>query len=359
MAPKEVVLDVTCLMPEKISGIGIYTKYLYESLLKLGARVVPVVKSSRSLKQSFVNLHISRVAYPFWFYELRKMYSGEAVVHGPDFQLPTSSGRYKKVVTIHDLAVFHEGFNRQDFRARGQSQIKKLLFEQKPEVIIVPTIYVKNEVIKMFPDYEGRVFSIHHGGDHLLRMEDAEVNDRSSAAPGRPFYLFIGSFEHRKNLLNIISAFEKFCEQTTNFDLYLVGRDGFGAEEIRDKISNSKFKDLIIDKGFVRDNDLVHFYRHARAFVFPSVYEGFGFPILEAMALQCPVVTSSHGAMKEVAGEAAYFVDHTSAEEIKEAFEFFSTDDVSRMAYILKGMERVKDFSWERAAKRTLEVYGF
>jgi hypothetical protein len=159
--------DVTCLMPQSVSGIGVYARELYRALKIENVNIEPVTKLSRIFKQSFVDTHISDKARTFWgpIEGLR----GKSIIQGPDFRLLTNSKKFFKIVTIHDLAVFHQGFNNEKFREHGQRATQAVLNHGQPDVVIADTEFIANEIRNYFPEVAKRVLCIPPGSDHLLK----------------------------------------------------------------------------------------------------------------------------------------------------------------------------------------------
>ena len=346
----QVIFDVTCLMPEKLSGIGVYSKNLYRALQSEGIECLPVVKVSRAFKKNHVFDHIEKK--PKIFIDRPRLRKKDWVLHGPDFRLLSARDVYKKIVTVHDVAVFHQGFNSEPFRERGQSLMRALIHEDRPDSIIVPSETIRDEVVEHFPETQGKVFAIPHGVDHFsFEMITAPFK------PDYPYFLYIGHLEKRKNLKGVIEAFEIHCDKIKDTRLIVVGKEGFGGGELISMMENSRHKHRILYKGYVSSPHLKALYKGAQAFVFPSFYEGFGFPILEAMKFECPVITSNHGTMAEVAGDSALLVDAQSNESISEAMNRLCDDHSYRKKLIEKGCKRVEEFTWKKTAQRVLNLY--
>lgn len=350
----KIFLDTTCLMEEKLSGIGVYTKHLFLSLKSAGQEIIPVYKASRVLKKNRTSHHIGVASRSFIDGPLLRMGGARKVLHGPDFKLLSGSRHLKKIVTVHDIAVFHKGFNSEQFRLSGQKKLREMIRTKRPDQIIVPSFAVKNELEELFPEVKGRVHAIYHGADHILGKSRLE---KKLTFTGTPYFLYVGHIENRKNIGGILQAFERFCETNEKTELIIVGKDGFGAEAYHQAIKESPFQERIILKGYVGNDEIKGLYQHALAFVFPSFYEGFGFPIIEAMSMGCPVITSDVGTMKEVAGDSAVLVDPFNAESILSGLEFFFKSESNRAAYVEKGLCRAQDFTWANTAKQVIDVY--
>lgn len=166
------------------------------------------------------------------------------------------------------------------------------------------------------------------------------------------YFLFVGRIEQRKNIGNVVKAFEIFKEKSkTGHKLVLAGRLGYGYEDIKSKISNSKYKEDIIELGFVSEQDKWELLKKADVFVFTTLYEGFGIPILEAQSMGCPVIASNNSSIPEVTDESALLVDPTNFEQIADKLHDLIHNSNLRNDIIQKGFENVKRFSWEKCAR--------
>lgn len=352
---RTVFVDVTSLMPKQISGIGVYSANLFNALQAesgLSWNIRPVTKLSRILKPSCVADHIGHAASTFWpvIGELNR----KNIFHGLDFHLLTATRLMRRVVTIHDLAVFHEGFNAEKFRLRGQGRLADLVKNERPDHIVVPSYAVQVELLERFPELKGRVTAIHHGGDHNFSASKSEGKSNCK----EPFFLFVGNIEMRKNLIRVVEAFTQFYQRHPDFKLILVGKDGFGADQILRVIEKSPARIAIERKTYIENSELGRLFESAAAFVFPSLYEGFGIPAVEAFYRGCPLITSNSGALKEVAQDAAILVDPTSITEIAQAMQEIASDTNRSNELISRGEIRARDFTWVAAARQLLEVYA-
>jgi glycosyltransferase involved in cell wall biosynthesis len=173
----------------------------------------------------------------------------------------------------------------------------------------------------------------------------------------KPYLLFIGRLEKRKNIEGIISAFEILKEKyKIPHKLFLAGRFGYGEDDIKDKINGSKYKKEIVVPGFVRDEDKGELIKNADVFLFPTFYEGFGLPILEAQSLGVPVVTSNISSLSEVGGESVFYADPQEPEIIADAVFELIGDQKLKDDIIRKGHENVKRFSWGKCADQIVKL---
>lgn len=347
-----VFFDVTCLMPKRISGIGVYARELYKALKLESVKVTPVYKLSRILKTSFIQDHIGIKGRPC----LGRLESvlGKAIIQGPDFRLLTNSNKFFKVVTIHDLAVFHDGFNDTKFRENGQQATRRVLEWGQPDVVVADTENIANEIREFFPKFSERVVCVPPGADHFSNAElFADRTDSSER-----FFLYAGHLEARKNVMGIIKAFELLISRKIDARLVLVGKDGFQGDAIRNYIASSFARNSIEIRGYVEEFELKKLYRNASGFVFPSFYEGFGFPILEAMSLGCPVITSDYGAMSEVAGAAALLVDPNNIESIANAMDRLLQEPSLAETLQNAGRIQIQRYTWKKCAQSFLDIYN-
>src|SRR3990167_3019025 len=172
------------------------------------------------------------------------------------------------------------------------------------------------------------------------------------------FIFYFGTIEPRKNIIALIKAFERCAGQFQNEDLRLViaGRLGWLFKDIIKTAQTSKFKEKIIFTGFIDDVDKPYIYNLAKIFVYPSFFEGFGFPPLEAMASGVPTITSNASSLPEIVGDAGIMIDPYKIDELAVAMEFVLSDNALRRELVRKGLKRTKQFSWEKTARETLRV---
>jgi len=263
----------------------------------------------------------------------------------------------KTVVTVHDLgaeflAEYHQfpqkiylNWSTKYAAASATHLIAVSEFTKKD---LIRTLKVRSKQISVV--YEGidkKIF--YHRGDWEVKQAKAKYG------LAKNYLLYIGTIQPRKNLVRLIESFAK--AGLKNVDLVLAGSRGWLHEDIYqapEKFSVSKYVRFV---GFVETEDLPALYSGAIGLVFPSLYEGFGLPILEAFACRCPVLTSKIGAMAEVAGEAAILVDPYNVDEMAAGLKKLASDENLRNALIQKGEQRIKDFSWEKTARETIKVF--
>ena len=230
------------------------------------------------------------------------------------------------------------------------------------QTIVTDTQSAKRDLIEGLRISSERVQVLYPGispGFRRFHEEGKFEQVRRKHGLPREFMLFVGTLEPRKNLRRLLDAFcrLKAGHQFTP-DLVMVGRKGWISGPLFSQIRESRFFDRIHLTGYVPDSDLAALYNMARLLVFPSLYEGFGLPALEALACGCPVVTSHRGAMLEVTAGAAAYCDPEDTRSIADAILRAATDEPWRTRVIAQGLRRAADFSWTRYAEQFLELLG-
>lgn len=346
-----VILDLSCLTGAHLTGIGVYASQLAFHLhRRADLDVSGILASVSDLKRlGRVKSRVPLAVHfePRWASALR---SG-AVFHGPDFKVPGRHSRLPRVVTVHDLAVFDvAGLGDPQFVHKGQQNFERMLLGQRPDQIITVSDFVKASIIRRYPDVADRITTVYHGIDHRQAYPYRPETDR-------PYVLYIGTLEKRKNPVRVIEAFDLVKREHPHLRLVLAGSNGSGFEEVEAAIARSPWKSDIIRKGFVTDEELGRLLAGATLFVYPSLYEGFGIPIIEAMWAGCPVLTSDHGAMAEVAGGAALLADPTDTAAIAAQIHRAISQSPLRAELSRLGRQRAAQFTWARCAEQTTEVY--
>jgi alpha-1,3-rhamnosyl/mannosyltransferase len=253
------------------------------------------------------------------------------------------------------MLVFEGKYSDPVFDEVGKKDMNRLFKTLKPDAVIANSYFSQSEIIKYFPEYKDKVYVTHLGCDRL-NAAAADLGPSMLELPDKYFF-FLGTLEIRKNILGMIKAYEIFRRSGGREKLILCGHWGYGESEIKKTINNSPFSKDIIHLQKITDGDCVKLFKKATAFFFPSLYEGFGIPVLEAMKMNCPVVTSNTGALAEVVGDASLQANPENHEELASNLIDICKSPELRAQLVLKGQERVKEFTWDRCAEQTLEVY--
>ena len=223
---------------------------------------------------------------------------------------------------------------------------------RKADAIITPSETVKREVCEHLRLSEDKVFAIPEAARACFYpAPSSETVQRLGIQP--EFILFVGTVEPRKNLLTLVRAFE----QIAKIQLVIAGQKGWLSDDLMKYLNGSAIRDRVLFTGHLSDDDLRALYSSCRVFVYPSLYEGFGLPLLEAMACGAPVVTSNVGSIVETVGHAARLVSPTDVDDLAHAITSLLNDSREREHLSSVGIEHAKKFSWERTAAATWEVY--
>ena len=289
---------------------------------------------------------------------------GVDVFHGMDHVgIPLVGRSCRYVVTVHDVIPL---ILPETFTPRHRLVVRMALarVRRKADRVIVPSRAVKRDVVQRVGFPEGRVVVTPEGCEPRFRPVRSEGILRDVAArydlPPR-YVLAVGTLEPRKNLTTLLEAFARLRrdgEVDADLRLVLAGARGWLDEPIFAAVRSLGIEDAVRFTGFVDDDDLPAVYSGAALFVFPSLHEGFGLPLLEAMACGVPVVTSNISSMPEVAGDAAVLVDPRDANGLAAAIARVLRDEALRDRLRGAGLARVREFSWEATARRTLDAYA-
>jgi glycosyltransferase involved in cell wall biosynthesis len=254
----------------------------------------------------------------------------------------------KTIVTIHGLEYefFPEGYS---FWARFYMRVSIKMSCRWAKKIIAVSQNTKKDLMELYKVPERKIEVIHEGIN--LVQSTLPAGEAGKFKVDEPYLLFIGRLEKRKNIEGIISAFEILKEKhKIQHKLVLAGNFGYGEDDIKNKIKNSKYKNEIVIPGFIKDEDKGGLIKNADVFLFPTFYEGFGLPILEAQSQGVPVVTSNISSLSEIGGESVFYADPNEPEIIADAIFRFVSDQNVKDDIIKKGHENVKRFSWEKCA---------
>ena len=261
----------------------------------------------------------------------------------------------KSVISILDVSYlkFPDLFKKKDLY---QLKIWGRLSIKKAKKILTISESSKSDIIKYYGVKPDKIRVIYPGVKEILNIKYKILNMeelKKKFGIEKEYILFVGTIQPRKNIIRLIEAFVKLDK---NLQLVIVGKKGWQYEEILEVPKKLGVSDKVLFIDSASDEDLPSFYKSAKMFVLPSLYEGFGLPILEAMQNGCPVITSNISSLPEAGGDAALYVDPENVEDIKEKMEKLLSDEGLRKEMIEKGYQQVKKFSWEKSAKETLKV---
>ena len=270
--------------------------------------------------------------------------------------LPT---RGKKIVTVYDL-FFLDFPEKADRQARTHFARRIASSLERADGIVTISRYTRDALLARFDVPESKVRVIHLGIDpdfgEPLPVQLLQALMRKHGLPGE-FLLFAGASEPRKNLPALVEAFARVREKRPACGLVLAGGAGADLPRVQAAIAAARLEDAVRVLGYLPDRELRGLYQTAAGFVYPSVCEGFGLPLLEAMASGCPVAASTGGSIPEVAGDAALLFPPDEVEAMASALLRLIEDDRLRAALVDRGRERVRSFGWADMARATLSFY--
>jgi glycosyltransferase involved in cell wall biosynthesis len=279
------------------------------------------------------------------------------VFYSPDFLLPPTWAR-RKLVTVHDLSYvrlpecFPPALKHYLDRAVPRSL-------ERADLVLADAESTKRDLVGIYKIPPKRVDVLYSGVDarfcsQVDETERARVREKYRLE--RPYLLSVSTIQPRKNYVRLIKAFARLVPNLASpVSLVIAGGNGWMYEEVYQTVEQLHLQDRVSILGFTPDEDLVPLYAMATLFVYPSLYEGFGLPVAEAMACGLPVVCSNASSLPEVGGDAALYFDPCDVDAMADAMRRALTDEPLRKSLRTKGLEQVKQFSWERAAEGLLE----
>jgi glycosyltransferase involved in cell wall biosynthesis len=332
-----IALDATYSLGENLSGIGVYSRELLFGL----ARAHPEEEFYYCYRSHrFLRAYRDRLPKN----AMRRLLIGTPpgdVFHALNQRVDAPASR--TVATFHDLFVMTGEYSSPDFRARFTAQAQRAA--ELSDVVIAVSQFTANQIEELLRVPASRIRVVPHG----VRMPP----DASMAREN--LVLFVGAIQRRKNVARLVKAFERM---PPTWRLALAGAaDGFGAAQELRAVQESPRRGDIDILGYVSNRALDLLYQRAAIFAFPSLDEGFGMPILEAMAHGVPTLTSTRSSLPEVAGDAALLVDPFDTEAIAYGLRRLAEDADLRADLTRRGLNRARDFSWDAAIAGTWNIY--
>lgn len=337
-----IALDATYSLGRNLSGVGVYCRRLLWG-------VAEAHPESRFLYCYRPHRFLRAFRDPIPSNAARRLLApllppGGDLFHGLNQRVPPARVR-RLAITFHDLFVMTGDYSSAEFRARFAEQAREAA--ARADLIIAVSAFTASQVESLLGVEQSRIRVIPHG-------VDPPVLSRGRAAKREPIVLHVGAIQKRKNGARLVRAFESLPGE---WRLVFAGSHGFGAEETLQAVEKSPARDRIDVRGYVDQAGLERLYAEASVFAFPSLDEGFGIPVLEAMAWGVPVLTSARSSLPEVAGDAALLVDPLRTEEIAAGLLRLTGDSDLRERLVERGFQRVREFTWKAAVERTWAVY--
>lgn len=381
------------LNPEKgeAGGVGHYVYQLVRHLLQIDKKNEYVLFFDQKIKdkklKKFSQENVKTVFHPFYLYSQfvppqfsTRLYDAAIekenldVFHLPRLPHSPRKIKTKSVLTIHDLSVFRlpKIFSEKEINNERNKLSLALSFVDRVIAVSKSTQKDLSELFNFSPE---KIDVIYHGLDErfLKRKTEKEIEEvKEKYNIKNNYILFLSPLENRKNICRIVQAFDLLKEEikkdpqkfssvlgkNKNIQLVLAGKPGSAQNKIKNKINISSHKEDIILANYVQPDNLGALFAGAKVFVFPSLYEGFGLPIIEAMSANIPIITSNLSSMPEIAGAGnAIFVDPYQVTEISQALIDLLSQPALRDKIIANYQSKIKEYNWRKTAEKTLEVY--
>ncbi|HEV7396450.1 MAG TPA: glycosyltransferase family 1 protein [Pyrinomonadaceae bacterium] len=360
-------------LTEILTGIGHYTNELAQHLGREFPHDSVEVISPRAFFQSLdsnasiphnVAFHRPRRSLwnqRWWSIGLPRYLRSHSfdVFHGTNFEVPLQ-GNCPAVITIHDLCMLLQS-DTQERKLVRRAQLRLPLMAQAATMIITPTASVREELNEHLGIKLEKIVAISEAARdcfHHVKESETEPVRRRVGIKG-DYLLYVGTIEPRKNLWTLLQAFEELAKaRGRKLQLVLVGRKGWLVDDFLVQCKRSPFSDQILMPGYLSDEDLSALYSSCTAFIYPSVYEGFGLPPVEAMSCGAPVIVSKIPSLLEVTGSAARSFKPHDVPELMRVIEEVLDSGELRQELAEQGLVRARQFSWANTARQTHEVYA-
>ncbi len=364
-------LDYTSAI-HQVAGIGRYTRELVNALTVankdyeyrlFAAGATDVERPALPHNWQWCPTGLTRRWLERVWYRLRLPLPVEAwtgrvdLFHAPDFVLPILLPKTQTIVTIHDLSFVRQPDSTMPGMAAYLNRWVPRSVQQADQVIAVSEA-TRQDLIELYHTPPNKIKVLYHGVspnfkpvDNLARL--ADIRQRYGLGE-HPFILSVGTLQPRKNYVRLIQAYamvrQKLALASPN--LVIVGQKGWHYEEIFDEVNRWQLASHIHFLGFVEDSDLAALYSAARLFIYPSLYEGFGLPVLEAMACGTPVVAANLSALPEVVGSAGWLINPYDVKGMAESMAQLLTDEPLRQQFIQDGFKQAARFTWTNMARQ-------
>jgi glycosyltransferase involved in cell wall biosynthesis len=355
-----IAINATALSKNQPTGVENFSVNLVASLIKYQKQnryaLISPTPISKGIDTGKAHILVSKSKYLWHKLTLPKILSDlkPDIFFEPSYMLPRR-GNYKSVIVIHDLAYkyFPEAY---DFKHKLMMNAAYKSAERANGVVFLSK-NTESDFLKFYKK-PARHQVIYQSYDEAL-FDSKKSNFHRSDKLGS-YILSVGRLETRKNIVNLIKAYERFLRHSSeDIKLVIVGMPGIGFDKIENVLAETskRVREKIIISGYLSDQKLVSLYKNARAFVYPTLYEGFGIPILEAFASGTPVACSNTSSLPEVAGDSALYFDPSNVQDIADSISKIVSDKKYAGSLVSAGKEQLINFSWEKCAKEFTEFF--
>ncbi len=349
------------------AGIHVFTKEMVDALIRTnpGHEIILIREKVDDTLQSVKQIAIWNTRLPIGFASLRLFFIVPLVLHIKKVDVvlePAHFGPFnllkyiKRVTIIHDLTpILFPYFHRWHSQFLQKIFLKGIL--NKTDLIIANSDNTANDICKVYPQNCKKVKRIYPGKtEHYKHVNKPGVLAKYNIS--NPYFLFVGTIEPRKNLMVLLDAFTIFKTQNkNNILLVIVGGIGWKSEAFTAALNDHPFKDSIICTGFADAEDLPTLYSQSMALIYPSLYEGFGLPVVEAMSCGTPVITGNNSSLPEAGGNAALYFDATDANALATHMETIYVDPALRKKLSIRALEHVQKFDWDNFATSAWKAF--
>jgi len=353
-------IDIRSTLKKTSTGIGRYTLNLIKAISEIDRENSYYLYS----RKKFFDFKKRLPRLPGKNFRHAGALPDMSAFHTSSYDLERPRNAKKFIVTIHDVIIkaYPHGHDEETIN-QVDGQLKKVLVEA--DLLVADSHNTKSDLLKFYDVSDSKVKVIYPGvrNNDQYSSSEAKIPSRQARRiflqSREPYILFVGTIEPRKNIQGLIRAFNLLKKgRGIGHKLIIAGMKGWMYEDIFREYESSEFKDDIIFKGYVGDKELAGLYKNASVFVYPSFYEGFGFPILEAFGYGVPVVTSRTSSCGEIAGDGALLISPENYEEISEAISKIINDEELRNNLAQRGFVRAKGFSWENTAREFVKLFA-
>ena len=356
----KIAIDIRGIIGKK-TGKGIYTENILMELLEIDKKNKYILYSDHPIhlgKGEEVKV-ISKKGIMWHLHALKSLYKDKPGI----FFSPTSyiipaihnPKKLKVVMTVHDLvALLFCSFHNKKAVIIENLTLKRAV--KKVKKLVSVSQNTKQDLIKKLKTPENKIDIVFNAVNSSFKLLPAEERTTFKDIP-KKFILSVGTLEPRKNYIFLLDVFKRILDNHSDLKLVIIGQEGWGFEGVFKKVHELGIQNSVIFAGYVGQEKLVSYYNEALVFVYPSKYEGFGIPPLEAMKCGCPVVVSDNSSLPEVVGDAGILCKTNDEDEFVEKIEELLNNEDKREYLSAKGLRMSENFSWKKSAEKLLSIF--